>query len=470
MTAQDFLLLLPEAVMVGVGLILLLLDLFSSRRGWLELVAVAGTLAALGSLWVVPVGRAGLGGLILSDGFGMFFRALLLGVLLMVELVSMEYVRRRGIPAGEFLALLSFATAGAMLMSVSIDLVSLYIGLELLSLSSYVLAGLLSADPRSGEASLKYFLNGALSSALFLFGVSVFYGVSGSTDLGETARSLREGGGRDLLSLAALFLVLAGVGFKLGMVPFHLWVPDTYEGAPTPVSAFLSVGSKAAALAAFLRLFFWAFEPLRESWMAALGVLSLLTMVLGNTAALHQRNVKRMLGYSSISHVGYILAGLAAGTAAGFSAALYYAATYAFMTFGAFAVLVALSRESLDDLGGLARREPVLAFLTLLFMLSLLGIPPLGGFWAKLFVFRAAVEAGLVWLAVAVALNSVISIGYYYRVIRTVYAAPLPEETGPFLAGFPLQLGLALAAAGVVLTGLFPDAFLHWAEAATFLP
>jgi len=460
--------------MVGVGILLLLLDLFlPSRRTVLWLVALGGSLLALASLWAVPVGRAGLGGLVFSDGFGMFFRTLLLVVLLMVELVSIEYVRGKGIPEGEFLALLSFASAGAMFMAVSIDLVALYIGLELLSLSSYALAGLLLADPRSGEASLKYFLNGALASAVFLFGVSIFYGVSGSTDLGETARSLAQRGADlrpDPLSLAALFLVLGGIGFKLGMVPFHLWVPDTYEGAPTPVSAFLSVGSKAAALAAFLRLFFWAFAPVRESWTAALGVLSLLTMILGNTAALHQRNVKRMLGYSSISHVGYILAGLAAGTVAGFSAALFYAAAYAFMTFGAFAVLVALSREEMEDLGGLYRREPVLAFLTLLFMLSLLGIPPLGGFWAKLFVFRATVEAGMSWLAVAVAANSVISIGYYYRVIRTAYSSPSPEEAPPLLAGLPLQLGLALAAAGVVLTGLFPDAFLRWAEAAAFFP
>lgn len=478
MAVNDLLSILPEMMIVGLGLLLLLLEAVipSDSRGkqvFLGAVTVVGTILALVSLNFIPSDRSGPGGIILNDGFGLVFRALLLVILLMVALVSLEYMREKGIPHGEFLALLAFATAGAMFMAISVDMVALYIGLELLSISSYVLAGIMVSDSRSGEASLKYFLNGALSSAVFLFGISFFFGLAGSTGFGEIARSLTPGS-IDPVKATALLLVMAGLGFKLGAVPFHLWVPDTYQGAPTPVSAFLSVGSKAAALAAFVRILFEAFNPLKGSWTVFLIVLAVITMTIGNAAALHQRNVKRMLGYSSVSHVGYILAGLATGTSAGFAATLFYIMGYAFMTFGAFAVLVTMANRGLgddfSDLQGLGRREPILAFLMLLFVFSLLGVPPLVGFWAKLFIFQATIKAGLAWLAVAVAVNSVVSIGYYYNVVRTMYVIPSPQGSSEEITGgIPLQVGLALAAAGVVVMGLFPGAFFYWTQVASLV-
>lgn len=459
--------------LVVAGIVLLLFESLLpsnlARRSLLmAVIAIAGTVAAFLSLWKTPVGQEGLGGLIWSDGFALFFRIVLLTVLVMVVLSSEEYVSRLRIPAGEYYAMLAFATCGAMFMVISGDLISFYIGLELMSISSYVLAGMLRGDDRSGEASLKYFLNGAMASGIFLFGVSLFFGLSGTTNLREMGATLSFGES-GLLGIAALVMVVAGLGFKLAAFPFYLWAPDTYEGSPTPVSAWLSVASKGAAVAGFLRILFIALEPMKGDWMELLAVVAFLTMTVGNAVALHQKNVKRMLAYSSIAQAGYILVGLAAGSSLGFAAAMFYVLAYAFMNVGAFAILVAMQNQdegvTLDDLSGLARREPVLAFLMFLFMLSLLGIPPLAGFWAKLYIFRAAVDAGLAWLAVAMALNTAVSVAYYYGVVRTIYVADTPPETAgrPVPAGIPMQVGLALAAAGVLVLGLLPEAFFNWA-------
>lgn len=472
-------LILPEIILGALGLILLFMEAFipkriEGRRHVITLVSLIGVGLAMASLWLVPLAGPGLGGMVTGDRFGIYFRAILLAIMIMVSFTSEEYVRRKGIATGEFYALLAFATTGAMFMVISIDIISLYIGLELLSLSSYILAGLLRADARSGEASLKFFLNGALSSAVFIFGISFFFAMAGSTSLMDMADAII-GGSLEPLGVAGLILVLAGLGFKLGAVPFHLWVPDTYQGAPTPVTAFLSVGSKGAALAALLRIFFTAFAPLQDTWMVMLAIVSVITMTAGNVAGLHQKNVKRMLGYSSVAQVGYILAGLAAGSQLGFSAAMFYIVAYAFMNIGAFAVLITLANqgegEEVADLAGLARREPVLAFLMLVFVLSLLGIPPLAGFWAKLFVIRAAVAGGVVWLAIALALNSAISVGYYWKIAKSMYVTPVTENArGDLTAGITLQIGLALAAAGVLVLGIFPEAFLGWATVATLIP
>ncbi len=479
MQLANFLLILPEITLSAAGLVLLLVEAFlpaERRERAVEVagVAVVGALAALATLWKTPANAEGLGGMIWSDGFGLFFRTVLLIVLVMVTLTSVEYVVRHRLPVGEFYALLFFATVGGMLMSVSGDLIMLYVGLELLSLSSYALVGLLRQRETSLEASLKYFLNGALASALLLFGLSLLFGLTGTTSLREMAALLGEGA-LSWLGAAALVLVAAGLGFKLAVVPFHLWVPDTYQGAPTPVSAFLAVASEGAAVAAILRAFFVGLGPWRADWSELLAVLAVLTMTVGNVAALHQRNAKRLLAYSSISHAGFILAGIATGSATGFSAAMFYVLAYAFMNVGAFAVVAALANqgegEELDDLAGLARREPILAFLMLLFVLSLLGIPPLAGFWAKLYVFRAAVDAGRIGLAVAVALNSAVAVAYYYGILRAMYVAPAAAgraETG-VAAGGAMQIGLALAAAGVLVLGLFPEMFIGWVTTAAGL-
>lgn len=479
MGSANLLLILPEIVLCAAGLVLLLLEalLPGDRRDrglTIGGAAVVGAIAAFISLWRTPVGTEGLGGMIWSDSFALFFRAALLIVLIMVSLTSVEYVVRHNLPVGEFYALLSFATAGGMFMAVSADLIPFYVGLELLSLSSYALVGLMRRDPRSLEASLKYFLNGAMASALLLFGFSIFYGLTGTTNLREMAAVLT-GGGVSWLASAGLLLAAAGLGFKLAIAPFHLWVPDTYQGAPMPVTAFLSVGSEGAAVAGILRLFFVGLGPLHGDWGDLLAVLAFLTMTLGNVAALHQRNVKRLLAYSSISQAGYILAGVAAGTPTGFSAGMFYVLAYAFMNVGAFAVLTLLANhgegDNLDDLAGLYRREPVPALLMFVFVLSLLGIPPLAGFWAKFYVFRATVDAGLVWLAVAVALNSAVSVGYYYAVVRAMFVTPPTAEKAR--VGLPaagaMQVGLAFATAGVLVLGLRPDLFFDWVTAATAL-
>lgn len=470
---------LPEIILSAVALVLLLLEVLISpdrrdRVSTIGTLAVVGAMVAIGSLWRTEVVADGMGGLIWSDSFGFFFRAVLLTVLLIVTLLSVEYVGRKNIPAGEFFALLFFATVGGMFMAVSRDLIIFYVGLELLSISSYVLAGLLRSDDRSLEAALKYFLNGAMASAILLFGFSIFYGLTGTTDLMEMATGL-SGTGMSWLAVAGLVMVTAGLGFKLAVVPFHLWVPDTYEGAPTPVSAFLSVGSKGAALAGILRIFYIALDPLSKDWMGLLAVLALLTMTLGNVAALHQKNLKRMLAYSSIAQAGYILAGVATGTSLGLSAAMFYILAYTFMNSGAFAVVITLANqgegETVDNLAGLARREPVLAFMMFLFIISLLGIPPLAGFWAKLFVLRATVEAGFVYLAVAVVLNSAVSVGYYYGIIKAMYVTPPAEEKEHrgIMAGVATQIGIALAAAGVLVLGIGPETFLSWVNSANFI-
>ncbi len=477
----NVLLLLPEAVLAVAGILVLLADAFAGRalgaRG-AGVLGLAGTALALLSLWRVPTGQVGFGGAVQLDGYGQFFRLVLLVALLMVILASLEYVERRGIPAGEFYFLLLLATAGAMVMVLSVDLISFYVGLELLSICSYVLAGLLR-DEAGVEASTKYFVNGALASAILLFGFSLLFGLTGATSFGELARGLFVAGSP--LLAAAVLLVLAGLGFKMAAVPFHLWAPDTYQGAPTPVAAFLAAASEGAAVAAMLRLVFMGLEPAGEVWTRALALLAFLTMTVGNLAALHQTNVKRLLAYSSVAHVGYILTAVAAAGASGFlaangvAAAMFYVLAYAFMNVGAFAVLAVLANqgeeETLEGVRGLARREPVLAFFMFLFLLSLVGIPPLAGFWAKLFVFRAAVEAQMTWLAVAVAVNSAISVGYYYAVVKAMYVTPAPEERAgrPVVAGWGIQVGLALAAAGVLYLGLRPEAFLNWAALAAAL-
>lgn len=477
----NLLLLLPEVILSGAGLVVLLADAFGGRalgaRG-AGILSLAGAVLALLSLWRVPTGQVGFGGAVQLDGFSQFFRLVLLIVLVMVILTAVDYVERRRIPAGEFYFLLLLATTGAMVMVLSVDLVSFYVGLELLSIASYALAGLMR-DEAGVEAATKYFVNGAMASAIFLFGVSLVFGFTGATSFGDLARGLFVSGSP--LLAAAVLMVLAGLGFKMAAVPFHLWAPDTYQGAPTPVAAFLAAASEGAAVAAVLRLFFVGLEPTAETWARAVAVLSFLTMTVGNLAALHQSNLKRLLAYSSVAHIGYILAGVAAAGASGMAAgtgiaaAMFYVLAYGFMNVGAFAVLAVLANqgeeETLEGLRGLARREPVLAFFMFLFLLSLIGIPPLAGFWAKLFIFRAAVDAQLTWLAVAVAVNSAISVGYYYAVVKAMYVTPAPGEVAgrPVLAGWGLQVGLALAAAGVLYLGLRPEAFLNWAAMAAAL-
>ena len=405
------------------------------------------------------------------DGFATFFKLVFLVSAALTVLLSHRYLSLEGGRPGEYYFLVLTATLGMMIMAGGIDLVTLFIGLETMAISFYILAGFLRPNRRSNEAAVKYYLLGAFSLGLLLYGMSLMYGMTGSTQLRVMAPLLAAGGGGRLLAMAVL-LVIAGLGFKIAAVPFHAWAPDVYEGAPTPITAFLSVGSKAAAFAMLLRIFFEALPAFSVGglgvmnghavgWTSFFYVLSVLTMTVGNLAALTQTNIKRMLAYSSIAHAGYLLIGVVAATPRGVSAALVYLMVYAFMQLGAFAVVVFMRRgdvigDELKDLSGLWVRRPSLAVAMLIFMLSLGGIPPTAGFMGKFWLFSAAIESGYIWLAVIGVLNSAVSLYYYVRIV--VYMWIRQEEPGlpPVALSGALTTALVIAVAGTIVLGIYP--------------
>jgi NADH-quinone oxidoreductase subunit N len=355
-------------------------------------------------------------------------------------------------------------------MASGIDLIAIFIGLETMAVAFYILVGYVKPNRRSNEAAVKYFLLGAFSLGLLLYGMSLLYGLSGTTNLRELTATF-VAGESDALLLVAMILVIAGIGFKIAAVPFHMWAPDVYEGAPTPVTAFLSVGSKAAAFAMLLRIFFEGLPGLVEEWRPIFYALAIITMTLGNIAAITQSNIKRMLAYSSIAHAGYILIGVVAGTPRGFTAIFVYLVVYAFTQLGAFAVVTMLRRENvagdeLKDLSGLYFRYPVAAFAMLFFMLSLGGIPPTAGFMGKFWLFSAAMESGYVWLAVVAVGNSAISLYYYIRVI--VYMWIKEEIAGPPIRISPgMVAALVITLVGTIVFGLYPRPLFEFAAAST---
>ncbi|MBX5476362.1 MAG: NADH-quinone oxidoreductase subunit N [Clostridia bacterium] len=476
----NFTSILPELALAAGALALLLLGIVPGgrRSRAAEVLALAALVVALALL--PAAARAGqgpvLGGMVVLDGFGTFFRAVLIGAALVVVLTGARYVAARGLAAAEFYALLLMAVAGADFMAVAGDIISFYVGLETLSLASYGLAGFLVGERFSMEAALKYFLNGATASALLLFGLSLVFGLTGTTSLAGIASALAAGpwsGAAGVVPAVALLFVLAGLAFKVAAVPFHLWAPDVYEGAPTPVSAFLSLVSKGGALAAIVRVVAVGLAPLHADWQLALAVLSALTMTVGNVSAIWQKNVKRLLAYSSVAHAGYVLAGIAVGTAFGLQAVLFYILAYLFMNLGGFGVVMALSSqgegETLDDLTGLARRSPWLAALLTLFALSLLGLPWTAGFMGKLLLFQATISSHMTWLALFIAINTGISAYYYFLLIRQMYlrGEDRQERVRPDAL---LVAGLAVAAAGVLVLGIFPQSVLEWSQLAAFMP
>lgn len=470
---QDFQYILPEIVLTAGALLLLIVDLFTSRQhqrvlGWCALAVLGAT-----ALTLLPFSGANLvvsRGLLAIDGFAFFFKLIFLGAAAITVLMSSSYLEAEGLKVGEYYFLILCATLGMMFMASGIDLIAIFIGLETMAVAFYILVGYVKPNRRSNEAAVKYFLLGAFSLGLLLYGMSLLYGLSGTTNLRELTATFVAGESDGLL-LIAIILVIAGIGFKIAAVPFHMWAPDVYEGAPTPVTAFLSVGSKAAAFAMLLRIFFEGLPGLVEEWRPIFYALAIITMTLGNIAAITQSNIKRMLAYSSIAHAGYILIGVVAGTPRGFTAIFVYLMVYVFMQLGAFAVVTMLRRENvagdeLKDLSGLYSRYPVAAFAMLFFMLSLGGIPPTAGFMGKFWLFSAAIESGYIWLAVVAVGNSAISLYYYIRVI--VYMWIKEEIAGPPIKVSPAMVAaLVITLVGTIVFGLYPRPLFELAAAST---
>ncbi len=461
---------LPEIVLVGTALLVLLVAAYTERRRWLAVVSILGLLAAAVLRFVIPVNPPQtFQGMLVVDLYALYVNLVVLLASFLALLLSYYYTPQFTKAQGGYYSLILLATAGMMTMAAATDLVTIFLALETLSLSLYVLAGYNRNNPRSGEAALKYMLLGAFSSAFFLYGIALAYAATGTTNLAAIAGGKTLAGG-SFLWYAAGALLLVGFGFKISVVPFHMWTPDVYQGAPTPVTAFMAVGAKAAGFAALMRAVLYAMGGMKNTWMWAFAVLALLTMTLGNLAALRQMSVKRMLAYSSIAHAGYMLVGLTAGTQRGVAAVLFYLLSYAFMNIGAFAVLVALEKDERQDVElpqmlGLSRRRPLLAAAMAVFMLSLAGIPPLVGFMGKLYVFSAAVDAGWVWLAVLAMLNSVISAYYYLRVVVNMYMKE-PEKEAVVASRSPWTVSLALwlTALGTIFMGVIPGPVIVLAQ------
>jgi len=468
---QDLLYFLPEEILLGFGLFLLILDSFLSEKQK----SILGKLAALGvGISIVSVcflwGKEELlfSHLYVLDTYALFFKLLVLSVALLTLFVSFRYLALTGIPQGEYVSLILFATVGMMVMAGGTDLLSIYIGLEITTISSYALVGLLKKDRLSLEGALKYFILGAFNSGFLLYGIALLYGAFGTTNLLEMTVLVHEP--PTAMLFTAIALLTAGFAFKISAFPFHMWVPDVYEGSPTPIAGFISVASKAASFAALLRIFF-VLLPLLAEWQMLFIVLSILTMTIGNLLALSQESVKRMLAYSSIAHAGYLLIGLASGSVLGVKAILFYFVAYTFMNLGAFSMIVLLAQkgrrtESLDDFKGLAQHHPLWAFCFLVFLLSLAGIPPSAGFIGKFYIFAGAIESGLYGLAVIGVLNSVLAFSYYFRIVKVMYLSEDTHrvQTSPSWA---LCVSLILLAFLTLLAGLYPVPFLNAAQDAT---
>ncbi len=461
--------LLPTLIVLGTALLVLLLDLLPPRssKAHLGLVTLGGVIGAQLATLAVWGGRGrGFRDMIILDNYALFFHLVVTYAAALAVLMSMDYLRRAGVDSGEYYALLLFATSGMLLLASANDLIVVFLAIELMSLSLYVLAGLFKRRPDAGEASMKYFLLGVFASAFLLYGIALLYGAAGSTNFDRVAAAPRSP-----LVLIGLGLLLVGFGFKISSVPFHMWAPDVYQGAPTSVTAFIATGSKAAVFAALIRLVVAGLRTVQADATPVLWVLAALTMTVGNVVAIAQANLKRMLAYSSIAHVGYMLLGVVAAGPAGASAVLFYLLAYTFTTAGTFGVIALCQRageEAVEvrDYAGLGRRHPVLALALSLFLLSLVGIPPLAGFVGKVYLFGAAVRAGFIWLAVIAVLNSALAAYYYLRVIVYMYMRDPEGASASPVPSFAGALGLVIALVGIVLLGVVPAPFADLAAAA----
>jgi len=455
--------------LLGIGLLVIGLIVPKEHRkglGYLTTVGLLGILA--GTFSMSGVNETTIKGMFIADDFGNFFKQLVLVAAILVTLASNQYVEKFEEGKSEFFALVVFATLGMMVIASAGDLIGLYLGIELMTISFYSLVGLKKRDSKAAEAGIKYLLLGGVSSAIILYGLTMVFGTTGTTVISEIAKSVSAGPMAPALLLGIIFLV-AGFGFKISMVPFHMWSPDVYEGAPTPVTSFLASGSKAAAFAAFIRVFLGGMPALQESWLALFAGLTVLSIVIGNLVAIPQTNLKRMLAYSGVAQAGYLMTGMVAGNAAGVKGIGFYLFIYAIGTVGAFAVATAFynatGTDDIKDMSGLAQRNPLMAATLLTTMLSMAGIPPLAGFAGKFYLFAAVVEKGYLWIALVGLVMSMVSVYYYLTVARFMYLGE-PADESPITISGSMKFVLLVAMIATIFFGIYPAPLSELAGAA----
>jgi NADH-quinone oxidoreductase subunit N len=477
-TADDLLRFSPELILTVMGTVLMVLDPLFARKmprlcGHISIASLVA--AAIAAISASGVPGPAYSDLLIIDDFATFFRILVIGIGVLTVLSSYRYLDREKAETGEYHALLLFSIVGQCVMVSGNDLMMVFIGLEISSIATYVLAGYLRDDRRNNEAALKYFLLGSFATGFLLYGIALIYGVTATTKLDGIGAALSQPGPPGTLAMVtiAAALMFVGLAFKVSGAPFQIWAPDVYQGAPAPVSAFMATAPKAAAFAIFLRIFLTAFPQISNSWQPLIWISALLSMTIGNFAALTQTNLKRMLAYSSIAHAGYLLVALTAKSEIGTAAAMFYLAAYALMNVGAFTVVIHIAGKGeqhvqIDDLAGLARRQPVTAALLSVFLLSFIGVPLTGGFFGKFYIFRAAIESNLIWLSVLGLLNSAVAAYYYLRLMVVMYMHEPGETTKnlePLTPG--LRVAMVLSAAGTFLLGIVPGTVLSLAQRST---
>jgi NADH-quinone oxidoreductase subunit N len=461
----------PLITLSVAGLLLLLIDAFSTKgtkKGHFHQISlVAIIIGILQTIWLWDRSGTDFSRMIYVDNFSFFFyMVFLIGTGISI-ILSVHYLENYKKNYGEYYALMLFSAVGMMLMAAGGNMVTIFLGVEILSIPIYILAGLFREDVKSNEAALKYLLLGGFSSAFLLFGIAMLYGGTGTFFLADLAKIIKASG-MNPLTYMGLGLIIVGFGFKISMAPFHMWTPDVYEGAPTSITAFMSVGTKAAAFAAFLRVFMEVFPSIRTDWDMLLWVLAVATMTVGNITALAQTNIKRMLAYSSIAHAGYIMMGMIAGNQLGAIGILYYLLAYTLMNLGAFGVIMLVGRKkdsylNIYDYSGLGFQYPGLAAVMSVFMFGLVGMPPTAGFIGKFYIFSAAVQAGYLWLVLIAVLNSLISVYYYLRIIVIMYMQPAEADLGPVEMTPVVQATLILSALAVLIIGIFPGTIYNLA-------
>ena len=464
----------PEITLTTVAITLLMVEVFAVKKGGdhLGYLALSGVIFA-GWLTFPMTGTAWttFSGMYVVDNFSTFMKLVILLATGLTILLSIRYSEEERVDSGEYYALLLLATVGMFFMASGSDMMTIFMGLEVMSISLYVLAGYTRGRPEANEASLKYFILGALSSGFLLYGMALVYGATGSTKLSAIGSAVSSMSGNEVMLIVGASMILLGFAFKVAIVPFHMWAPDVYQGAPTPVTAFMSAGPKAAAFAAFLRVFAEAFGPLRGDWWEIIWILSVVTMTVGNVVALKQDNVKRMLAYSSIAHAGYLLVGFVTASERGSSGILIYLLVYTFMNIGAFAVVAIVGshrdeRTSFSDYAGLGAKNPLLAATLAIMLFSLAGIPPTAGFIGKFYIFMAAIEEGFYVLAIIGVINSVVSVFYYLRLTVFMYFKDEEGEKVKLTFAPTAVVALAVSVYGVLWIGINPSDYIEFAKAA----